>query len=141
MSLVLADAFYFVARLNRHDQHHERVIAFSREFRSRILTTAWTWGQALQPLRGRVYLPERIRVMMHADGSYDLECGGRVFAGLPDDGAAVRAARQQIQALRQGTESYPLSVTDVLVHDPGTACVRELVAIKIAVEELLNRAG
>ena len=41
MSLVLADAFYFVARLNRHDQHHERVVAFSREFRSRILTTDW----------------------------------------------------------------------------------------------------
>jgi len=41
MSLVLADAFYFVARLNRHDQHHERVVAFSREFRSSILTTDW----------------------------------------------------------------------------------------------------
>jgi hypothetical protein len=41
MSLVLAVAFYFVARLNRHDQHHERVVAFSREFRSRILTTDW----------------------------------------------------------------------------------------------------
>ena len=41
MSLVFADAFYFVARLNRHDQHHERVVAFSREFRSGILTTDW----------------------------------------------------------------------------------------------------
>lgn len=109
--------------------------------RSRILTTAWTWGHALQPLRGRVYLPERIRVLMRADGSYDLECAGRLFEHLPNDDAGVRAARQQIHALRRGTEQYPLSVTDVLVRDPGAACVRDLVAIKIAVEELLNRPG
>lgn len=41
MSLVFADAFYFVARLNRHDQHHERVLSCSREFRFPILTTDW----------------------------------------------------------------------------------------------------
>lgn len=41
MNIVFADAFYFVARLNRRDQHHERVVAFSREFRSHILTTDW----------------------------------------------------------------------------------------------------
>ena len=41
MSVVFADAFYFVARLNRRDQHHERVLAFSREFRSQLLTTDW----------------------------------------------------------------------------------------------------
>lgn len=41
MSVVFADAFYFVARLNRRDQHHERVLAFSRGFRSQILTTDW----------------------------------------------------------------------------------------------------
>ena len=41
MTVVFADAFYFVARLNRRDQHHERVVAFSREFRSHILTTDW----------------------------------------------------------------------------------------------------
>jgi predicted nucleic acid-binding protein len=39
MSVVFADAFYFVARLNGRDQHHDRVVAFSREFRSSILTT------------------------------------------------------------------------------------------------------
>ena len=37
MSTVFADAFYFVARLNRRDQHHERVVAFSREHRDFIL--------------------------------------------------------------------------------------------------------
>ncbi len=41
MSLVFADAFYFVARLNRHDQHHERVLKFSRDFRARLLTSDW----------------------------------------------------------------------------------------------------
>jgi predicted nucleic acid-binding protein len=41
MSVVFADAFYFVARLNRRDQHHERVLAFSRGFRASLLTTDW----------------------------------------------------------------------------------------------------
>ena len=41
MSVVFADAFYFVARLNRRDQHHERVLKFSRAFRARLLTTDW----------------------------------------------------------------------------------------------------
>jgi predicted nucleic acid-binding protein len=41
MNLVFADAFYFVARLNGRDQHHSRVIAFSRDFRARLLTTDW----------------------------------------------------------------------------------------------------
>jgi predicted nucleic acid-binding protein len=39
MKTVFADAFYFVARLNRHDQHHERVLAFSRDFRANIITS------------------------------------------------------------------------------------------------------
>lgn len=41
MNLVFADAFYFLARLNRRDQHHERVLEFSRDFRARILTSDW----------------------------------------------------------------------------------------------------
>jgi uncharacterized protein len=41
MNSVFADAFYFVARLNRRDQHHQRVMAFSRDFRARIVTTDW----------------------------------------------------------------------------------------------------
>ena len=39
MSVVFADAFYFVARLNRHDQYHDRVLKFSREFRAHLLTS------------------------------------------------------------------------------------------------------
>jgi predicted nucleic acid-binding protein len=41
MNVVYADAFYFVARLNRRDQHHQRVLKFSRDFRARILTSDW----------------------------------------------------------------------------------------------------
>jgi predicted nucleic acid-binding protein len=41
MNLVFADAFYFVARLNRRDQYHKRVLEFSRDFCARILTSDW----------------------------------------------------------------------------------------------------
>jgi predicted nucleic acid-binding protein len=41
MTVVFADAFYFVARLNRRDQHHDRVLEFSRTFRARLLTSDW----------------------------------------------------------------------------------------------------
>lgn len=41
MNVVFADAFYFVARLNRRDQHHERVLKYSRDFRARLLTSDW----------------------------------------------------------------------------------------------------
>lgn len=41
MRTVFADAFYFVARLNRRDQHHDRVVAFARDFHARLLTTDW----------------------------------------------------------------------------------------------------
>jgi predicted nucleic acid-binding protein len=41
MNAVFADAFYFVARLNRHDQHHEHALALSRDIRAHLLTTDW----------------------------------------------------------------------------------------------------
>jgi hypothetical protein len=39
MKVVFADAFYFVARLNRRDQHHERAVAISRDLHAALLTT------------------------------------------------------------------------------------------------------
>lgn len=59
MSVVFADAFYFVARLNRRDQHHARVVEFSRHFRARILTSDWVLMEVADALaksecRGRV---------------------------------------------------------------------------------------
>jgi predicted nucleic acid-binding protein len=59
MSVVFADAFYFVARLNRWDQHHDRVLKFSRDFRARLLTSDWV-------------------LMEVADALAESECRGRV---------------------------------------------------------------
>ena len=59
MSVVFADAFYFVARLNRRDQHHGRVLQFSRGLRARILTSDWV-------------------LMEVADALAESECRGRV---------------------------------------------------------------
>ena len=39
MEAVFADAFYFIARLNRRDQHHARVVAFSYGLEARLVTT------------------------------------------------------------------------------------------------------
>jgi uncharacterized protein len=59
MSLVFADAFYFIARLNRHDQYHDRVVEYSRHFRAQLLTTDWVLMEVADALaqsgcRGRV---------------------------------------------------------------------------------------
>jgi hypothetical protein len=59
MNTVFADAFYFVARLNRHDEHHERVLKFSQGFRARLLTSDWVLMEVADALaasecRGRV---------------------------------------------------------------------------------------
>ena len=107
--------------------------------RMRIVTTAWTWGQALQPLRGRVYLPERIGVTMRTSGGFDLDCGRQLFEGLPGNTDAMAAARKRILGLRRSPEPYPITVTDVLVPDPTTARIRDLLVIKIDVENLLIR--
>ena len=52
MNVVFADAFYFVARLNRRDQHHERVLKFSRDFRARLLTSDWVLMEVADALAG-----------------------------------------------------------------------------------------
>lgn len=59
MKVVFADAFYFVARLNRRDQHHDRVLKFSRDFRASLITTDWV-------------------LMEVADALAESECRGRV---------------------------------------------------------------
>ncbi|HEY1662591.1 MAG TPA: PIN domain nuclease [Verrucomicrobiae bacterium] len=59
MRLVFADAFYFVARLNRRDQHHKRVLEFSRSFHAHLLTSDWV-------------------LMEVADALAESECRGRL---------------------------------------------------------------
>ncbi len=64
MSLVFADAFYFVARLNRRDQHHERVLSFSRDFRARLLTSDWVLMEVADALAGSL-CRGRVRDFVH----------------------------------------------------------------------------
>ncbi len=65
MSVVLADAFYFVARLNRRDQHHERVVAFSRNFRAHILTTDWVLMEVADALANSECRPRVRDFILH----------------------------------------------------------------------------
>jgi|SRR5579859_1932470 len=41
MSAVFADAFYFVALLNRGDQYHAKARAVANQLRGNIITTEW----------------------------------------------------------------------------------------------------
>jgi len=52
MKVVFADAFYFVARLNRRDQHHERVLNFSHDFHAHLLTSDWVLMEVADALAG-----------------------------------------------------------------------------------------
>ena len=52
MRIVFADAFYFVARLNRRDQYRSRVHAFMRDFEGELVTTDWVLMEVLDALAG-----------------------------------------------------------------------------------------
>jgi predicted nucleic acid-binding protein len=45
MKAVFADAFYFVALLNRADQHHSKAAAAARDFRNNLVTTEWVLAE------------------------------------------------------------------------------------------------
>lgn len=47
-----ADTYYFVALLADRDQHHERVTAFDRSNRSRLVTTRWVLAELANALAG-----------------------------------------------------------------------------------------
>ena len=65
MSAVLADAFYFLARLNRWDQHHQRVVKFSRTFHARLLTTDWILMEVADALAKSECRPRLRDFMLH----------------------------------------------------------------------------
>ncbi len=52
MKAVFADAFYFVALLNRSDQHHTRVTAVARQLRENLITTEWVLMELADALAG-----------------------------------------------------------------------------------------
>jgi len=41
MKPVFVDSFYFVACLNREDQHHEKALVYARQPMGRMITTRW----------------------------------------------------------------------------------------------------
>jgi hypothetical protein len=65
MRIVFADAFYFVARLNRRDQHHDRVVAFSRDFRASLLTTEWVLMEVADALAKSECRPRVREFVLH----------------------------------------------------------------------------
>ncbi|HET6400835.1 MAG TPA: PIN domain-containing protein [Candidatus Kapabacteria bacterium] len=52
MRVVFADAFYFVARLNRRDQYRGRVHEYMKDFEGRLVTTDWVLMEVLDALTG-----------------------------------------------------------------------------------------
>ena len=65
MNVVFADAFYFVARINRHDQHHQRVLDFSRDFQARLLTTDWVLMEVADALAKSSCRPRVRDLILH----------------------------------------------------------------------------
>jgi uncharacterized protein len=52
MNRVFADAFYFVALLNRADQFHRKAIAAAQRLRNDIVTTEWVLAEVADALAG-----------------------------------------------------------------------------------------
>ena len=50
MKAVFADAFYFVALLNRADQHHPKAAAAARDLRNNLVTTEWVLAEVADAL-------------------------------------------------------------------------------------------
>lgn len=57
MKPVFADAFYFVALVNRADQHHSRAVAAARQLHGPIVTTEWILAEFADALAGSVSRP------------------------------------------------------------------------------------
>ena len=91
MKAVFADAFYFVALLNRADQHHARTVVAARQLREPLLTTEWVlteFADALAESTSRRLVLPFIRSL---ERDSQVTQPGVVAAGL----AALRRARGQ----------------------------------------------
>src|ERR1044071_1695428 len=69
MKIVFADAFYFVARLNRHDQYRERVLNFMERFEGELVTSDWVLMEVADALGGshvRANIREYVQALCNA---------------------------------------------------------------------------
>ncbi|MFI5201416.1 MAG: type II toxin-antitoxin system VapC family toxin [Candidatus Kapaibacterium sp.] len=57
MNVLIADAFYFLARLNPHDQHRDRVVEFMEHFNGGIVTTDWVLMEVTDALANSKFRP------------------------------------------------------------------------------------
>lgn len=57
MTALSADTFYFQARINRHDQHHERVLAWSQTPSAPLVTTDLVLVELANSLAGTRFRP------------------------------------------------------------------------------------
>lgn len=98
MSAVFADAFYFVARLNRRDQYHERVVTFSRNFRARVVTTDWVLMEVADALAKSECRPRVWDFILHLRAA----AGSEV---VPASREVLDRARVVSSARRQGVDA------------------------------------
>ena len=49
---VFADAFFYVAFINRHDEHHARAMAWAQDFDGEIVTTQWVLTEVADAFAG-----------------------------------------------------------------------------------------
>jgi predicted nucleic acid-binding protein len=73
MSLVFADSFYFVARLNRNDQFHERALHFTLPSSARLITTEWVLAEVADALAKSDFRPHLREVFRDLKGSTSSE--------------------------------------------------------------------
>ena len=94
MSPLIADTFYFVAFLNPADEHHERARRVCREWRRRVVTTAWVLTEVAdalhlppnRPLAGQLRQLVRISPFIRVIPANEelFEAGFDFFGARPD---------------------------------------------------------
>jgi uncharacterized protein len=87
MNSVFADAFYFIARLNRRDPYHQRVVNFARDFRARLLTSDWVLMEVADALSDsvfRVQMREFIQYLRQNSGCEIVPASAALLNGALD---------------------------------------------------------
>jgi predicted nucleic acid-binding protein len=82
MKAVFADAFYFVALVNRADQHHRKAVAAAEKLDSSIVTTEWVlaeFADALAESASRRIVPQFIQQLRNDPKIKIVTASGELF--------------------------------------------------------------